>query len=135
MGSWKIVIIHRWDLRLHSDYAQKKEHEKFDRFAPLNLKKFPTHDTKKAIFQKFLRNFHIFRLPVKNQSLWNPSKGCWGCFRGHKQQKVPLDSYRKMSHLVKKIKKTWKTMISKFRFLNQLFAPCGIDFRCQRHFT
>ena len=26
-------------------------------------------------------------------------------------------------------------MISKFRFSNQFFAPCGIDFRCQRQFT
>ena len=24
-------------------------------------------------------------------------------------------------------------MILKFRFSNQFFAPCGIDFRCQRH--
>ena len=24
-------------------------------------------------------------------------------------------------------------MISKFRFSNKFFAPCGIDFRCQRH--
>ena len=52
-------------------------------------------------------------IQVKNEGLENRSKVLRKCNVDSKDQKVPLDLCRKMSHLVKKIKKTWKIMISK----------------------
>ena len=45
----------------------------------------------------------------KNEGLQNRSKVLRKCYVDPKEQKVPLDLCRKMSHLVKKIKKLEKS--------------------------
>ena len=53
-------------------------------------------------------NFHVkmvYVIQVKNRDLRNALEVRQYCLLVHKQQKVPLGPYRKISHLVRKIKK------------------------------